>query len=147
MFCGAGFRPGRRGPFVPAKGPKTMDAPSAPIGADGRQSEEGGPTRGACVLSPVEGLIQGRQCMGASFLWARGQASDQGKRTLQEHTGKSEEPYIQYDPKKFPLTVRQCDSELFGSLRTCSNEGSRCALVCFALGTDPSFQDDTLITA
>ena len=37
--------PGRRGPFVPAKGPKTSDAPSGLIGADGRQPEEGGPTR------------------------------------------------------------------------------------------------------
>ena len=27
VFCVAGFRPGRRGPFVPAKGPKTIDAP------------------------------------------------------------------------------------------------------------------------
>jgi hypothetical protein len=47
MFCVAGFRPGRRGPFVPAKGPKTSAAPSGLIGADGRQPEEGGPTRGA----------------------------------------------------------------------------------------------------
>ena len=29
----------------PAKGPKTSDAPSGLIGADGRQPEEGGPTR------------------------------------------------------------------------------------------------------
>ncbi|MDR4460661.1 MAG: hypothetical protein MRJ67_09115 [Nitrospirales bacterium] len=28
MFCGAGFRPGRRAPFVSAKGPKANDAPS-----------------------------------------------------------------------------------------------------------------------
>ena len=41
MFCVAGFRPGRRGPFVPEKGTKTIDAPSGLIGADGRQSEEG----------------------------------------------------------------------------------------------------------
>jgi len=45
VFCVAGFRPGRRGPFVPAKGPKTIDAPSCLIGADGRQPREGGPTR------------------------------------------------------------------------------------------------------
>ena len=36
IFCVAGFRPGRRGPFVPAKGPKTIDAPSDLIGVDGR---------------------------------------------------------------------------------------------------------------
>ena len=47
IFCVAGFRPGRRGPFVPAKGPKTIDAPSGLIKAEGRQTEEGGPTRSA----------------------------------------------------------------------------------------------------
>ena len=47
MFCVAGFRPGRRGPFVSAKGPKTIDAPSGLIGVDGRQPQEGGPTRSA----------------------------------------------------------------------------------------------------
>jgi hypothetical protein len=31
IFCVAGFRPGRRGPFVSAKGPKTNDAPSGLI--------------------------------------------------------------------------------------------------------------------
>jgi len=31
IFCVTEFRPGRRGPFVPAKGPKTIDAPSGPI--------------------------------------------------------------------------------------------------------------------
>jgi len=46
MFCIAGFRPGRRGPFVSAKGPKTIDAPSGLLGTDGRQPE-GGPTRSA----------------------------------------------------------------------------------------------------
>ena len=58
MFCVAGFRPGRRGPFVLAKGPKTIDAPSGLIGAEGRQPEEGGPTRGACPEF-FEGLKQG----------------------------------------------------------------------------------------
>ncbi len=33
-----GFRPGRRGPFVSAKGPKTIDAPSGLRRANGRQS-------------------------------------------------------------------------------------------------------------
>jgi len=32
---------------VEAKGPKTIDAPSGLIGGDGRQLEEGGPTRSA----------------------------------------------------------------------------------------------------
>ncbi len=45
MFGVAGFRPGRRGPFVSAKGPKTIDAPSGLIEAEGRK--EGGPTRRA----------------------------------------------------------------------------------------------------
>jgi len=31
FFCDAGFRPGRRGPFVSAKGPKTIDAQSGHI--------------------------------------------------------------------------------------------------------------------
>jgi hypothetical protein len=60
MFGVAGFRPGRRGPFVPAKGPKTSDAPSGLIRADGLQPEECGPTRGTRVLlSLLEGLTQG----------------------------------------------------------------------------------------
>jgi hypothetical protein len=54
MFGVAGFRPGRRGPFVPAKGPKTIDAPSGLIGADGRQSQEGGPTRSAQTGPPTD---------------------------------------------------------------------------------------------
>jgi hypothetical protein len=32
----AGFRPGSRGPFVSAKGPKTIDAPFGHIGWEGR---------------------------------------------------------------------------------------------------------------
>ena len=51
MFCVAGFRPGRRGPFVSAKGPKTMDAPSGLMGADLRKPDESGPTRGPCPES------------------------------------------------------------------------------------------------
>jgi hypothetical protein len=47
IVCGAGFRPGRRGPFVSAKGPKTIDAPSGLIRGDGRQLGKGGPTRSA----------------------------------------------------------------------------------------------------
>ncbi len=46
MFCVAGFRPGRRGHFVSAKGPKTIDVPSVLMSGDGRQPAEGGPTRG-----------------------------------------------------------------------------------------------------
>jgi len=47
MFRVAGFRPGRRGPFVSAKGPKTIDAPSGLIKTKGRELKEGGPTRRA----------------------------------------------------------------------------------------------------
>jgi len=47
IFCVAGFRHGRRGHFVPAKGPKTSDAPSGLIGVDGRRTAEGAPTRSA----------------------------------------------------------------------------------------------------
>jgi len=45
MFCDAGFRPGSRGPFVSAKGPKTIDAQSGLIRVERTQVEEGGPTR------------------------------------------------------------------------------------------------------
>jgi len=45
FFCVAGFRPGGRGPFVSAKGPKTIDAPSGLIRLDGRKAGEGEPTR------------------------------------------------------------------------------------------------------
>jgi len=45
MFCVAGFRPGRRGPFVSAKGPKTTDALSGLIWMSKRELLEGGPTR------------------------------------------------------------------------------------------------------
>ncbi len=33
----AGFRPGRRGPFLSGKGPKTIDAQAGFIGWDGRE--------------------------------------------------------------------------------------------------------------
>ncbi|WP_443147688.1 hypothetical protein [Nitrospira sp.] len=41
VFCVAGFRPGWRGPFVSAKGPKTIDAPSGHIKM-GRTQDCGG---------------------------------------------------------------------------------------------------------
>ncbi len=37
LFYVAGFRPGRRGPLVSAKGPKTIDAQSGDSRWDGRQ--------------------------------------------------------------------------------------------------------------
>ena len=65
VLC-AGFRHGRRACCLArpegrnrccgAKGPKTIDAPPGLIGAEGRQPEESGPTRGAWVLSLIEGL-------------------------------------------------------------------------------------------
>jgi hypothetical protein len=90
FFSVAGFRPGRRGsfglpqdrPFVSAKGPKTMDAPSGHMGAEERQPEEGGPARGACVLSLSKGSNKARQVMRASLLWARRQASEQEETNL-----------------------------------------------------------------
>ena len=36
----AGFRPGSRGPFFSAKGPKTIDAPSSLIEEEGREPGE-----------------------------------------------------------------------------------------------------------
>ena len=50
----AGFRPGSRGPFGSAKGPKTIDAPPGHIRLGGRKPREGGPTRCA-QTSPAEG--------------------------------------------------------------------------------------------
>jgi hypothetical protein len=51
FMIGAGFRPGSRGPFVSAKGPKTIDAPSGLIRWDGRKPAEGGLTRYAQTKS------------------------------------------------------------------------------------------------
>jgi hypothetical protein len=47
VFCGAEFRPGKRGPFVSAKVAKTIDAPSGLIREKGHHLTEGGPTRKA----------------------------------------------------------------------------------------------------
>ncbi len=49
-----GFAPAPRGPFVSAKGPKTIDAPSGLIRGDGRQLGESGPTRLAQTRSAGE---------------------------------------------------------------------------------------------
>ena len=38
----AGFRPGSRGPFVSAKGPKTIDAPFGLMTGDGRKTRRAG---------------------------------------------------------------------------------------------------------
>ena len=46
-----GFVPVRRGPFVSAKGLKTMDAPSGLMGGEGRQLLKSGPTRSAQTRS------------------------------------------------------------------------------------------------
>ena len=50
----AGFRPGRCGPFVPAKGPKTIDAQPAKSGIDGRNEWEDEPTRFAQTRPAVK---------------------------------------------------------------------------------------------
>ena len=54
MFCVAGFRPGRRGPFVSAKGPKTIDAPSGLM--DGADTGHG---RADQLVEPVLRLLEG----------------------------------------------------------------------------------------
>ncbi len=71
MFCVAGFRPGRRGPFGLAKGPKTIDAPSGLI-ESGRTPILGG-------RSNSLGSNKARQRIRASLPWARRQASDHGR--------------------------------------------------------------------
>ena len=42
VFYLAGFRPGERGPFVSAKGPKTISAPLWPYGSPPRLANSGG---------------------------------------------------------------------------------------------------------
>ena len=63
MFCVAGFRPGRRGPFVAAKGPKTMLAVVWPFGSPARFANPGSAqTRCAQTLrafSPVSAALLG----------------------------------------------------------------------------------------
>ena len=65
IFCIAGFRPGSRAPFVPAKGAKTNDAPSGLINEmDARQGrarqlaalKQGSPGHGSVHL---EGRVAG----------------------------------------------------------------------------------------
>ncbi len=68
-FLDAGGRPGSRGPFVSAKGAKTIDAPSGFIEEEGRELFAERPN------SP--GSHKGRQMRRASLLGASRQASDQ----------------------------------------------------------------------
>ena len=56
IFCDTGFRPGSRDPFVSAKGPKTIDAPSGLIKLGGRKPGEGGPTR--CAQTRPTDLLE-----------------------------------------------------------------------------------------
>ncbi|MCA9456963.1 MAG: hypothetical protein KC587_09890, partial [Nitrospira sp.] len=51
IFSVAGFRPGRRGPFVSAKGPKTSAAPSGLIKMGRTRALGGGLTRCAQTKS------------------------------------------------------------------------------------------------
>jgi hypothetical protein len=53
IFYVAGIRPGSRAPFVPAKGAKTIDAPSGLIKLGGRKVWEGEPTR--CAQTRLAG--------------------------------------------------------------------------------------------
>jgi hypothetical protein len=116
IFCVAGFRPGRRGPFVLAKGPKTIDAPSGFMGGDGRQ-DWGGRTNSLRSN-------KARQLRRASLPWARRQASEQGG---DEHFSNSHERatrrifcMIQILPKAYTPHHRLIPghvSDVFGDLR------------------------------
>ena len=64
-----GFVPGRRVPFVSAKGTKTIDAPAGFFGGEGRELFAERPN------SP--GSNTGREMRRASLLWASRQASGQ----------------------------------------------------------------------
>ena len=63
MFCVAGFRPGSRGPFVSAKGPKTRLAVVWPFGFPARFADSGvAQTRYAQTMrdfSPVSAALLG----------------------------------------------------------------------------------------
>ena len=72
VFRCRGFDPGRRGPFVSAKGPKTIDAPSGFIEEEGRELFKERPN------SPGSDKV--RQMRRASLLWASRQASEQNQR-------------------------------------------------------------------
>ena len=63
-----GFGPGRRVPFVSAKGTKTIAAPAGFLGGEGRQPCEERPNS--------RGSDKGRQMRRASLPWASRQASD-----------------------------------------------------------------------
>jgi len=77
IFSVAGFRPGRRGPFVPAKGPKTSDAPSGQMLWDGRLPTGAGQLAALKQGPPVdEGVLPS----------ARRQASDHERSTFQRLT-------------------------------------------------------------
>ena len=67
----AGVRPGNRGPFVSAKGPKAIDAPSDLTKFGGRRLWGG---RANSLRSPM-----GRQFFEAPTKMAGRQASDNGK--------------------------------------------------------------------
>jgi len=63
IFDVAGFRPGSRGPFVSAKGPKTMLAVAWPFGCPARFADPGGAqTRYAQTMlafNPVSAALLG----------------------------------------------------------------------------------------
>ncbi len=97
MFCVAGFRPGRRGPFVSAKGPKTIDAPSGLIRGDGPQ------TCGGRTNSPGSNKV--RQRIRASLPWTSRQASEQGRRVFTRFRTHGKGPVIT-TLEKFQLPFR-----------------------------------------
>jgi hypothetical protein len=92
IFCVAGFRPGNRATFVPAKVAKTSDAPSGLITAVGRKVGR------ARQLARLE---QGSPAYESAHPEERAgrQASDLGRRPFQGTKWKSMELYISYDSK------------------------------------------------
>ena len=100
IFCIDGFRPGRRDPFVSAKGPKTIDAPSG-LNWRGRTPVSGG--RANSLRSN-----KARQLTRASLPWASRQASDHVKRPFQNPIKKNDGSYILYDPISDSRTERPC---------------------------------------
>ena len=75
----AGFRPDTRGPFVLAKGPKTIDAQFGLIKMAGRKLGRVGKLA-ELVLRYIEGLKQCPPMIRGSIQGAELQASNEGKR-------------------------------------------------------------------
>ncbi len=86
MFWVAGFRPGRRGPFVSAKGPKTIDAQPGLIEFGGRKLYGGranslrSDKARLLIRSPTKGRAAGIEQEQGSSLLLRVSCVGMGKR-------------------------------------------------------------------